>query len=290
MAADANGQVWRTRAAVLLRAQEALDDPVLERVEADHREPSSRPQQVEGRGERRLDRAELVVDGDPQRLEDALRRVAVAEARRRGNRGLDRVDELAGPLERLLAAAASDRPRDLPRVALLAVLLEDRGQVALALLVHELARRELRVRVHAHVERRVDRVREAALREVDLHARDAEVEQHCVGAHAVRGQLLEHDRELAAQEAALHRGALAEPLEVRARSRVPVDRDQLALAAQVGRQQLGVSAGAESRIHHRVARAHGERLPHLLCEDGNVVSRVGSQDVRQHPPHSLPSP
>ena len=46
----------------------------------------------------------------------------VAEARRRGDRGLDRVDELAGALERLLAPAADDRPRDLPRVALLAVV------------------------------------------------------------------------------------------------------------------------------------------------------------------------
>ena len=214
----------------------------------------------------------------------------VAEARGRRDRGLDRVDELAGPLERLLTPSPANRPGDLAGVALLAELAEDRGQLALARLVDELAGGQLRVRVHAHVERRVDRVREAALGEVDLHARDAEVEQHRVGAHAVRGELLEHHRELAAQEAALHGRLLAEPLEVGPRRRVAVDRDQLALAAQISRQQLAVAASAEGRIHHRLARLHGERFPHLLSEDGNVISRVWSQDVRQHPPHSLPSP
>ena len=117
----------------LLGAQEALDDPVLERVEADHGEPAAGPQHLERVGQRGLERAELVVDGDPQRLEDALGGMAVAEAGRRRDRGLDRLDELAGALERLLAPAAPDRARDLPRVALLAVVAEDPRQLALAL-------------------------------------------------------------------------------------------------------------------------------------------------------------
>ena len=154
----------------------------------DHGEAAARAQHLERRRQRRLERAELVVDRDAQRLEDALRRMAVAEARRRRDRALDRVDELAGALERLLAAAPHDRARDLPRVALLAVAAEDRHELALAAssLTMSRARRASCVGVHAHVERRVDRVREAALGPVELHRRDAEVEQDRVGAHAVR--------------------------------------------------------------------------------------------------------
>src|SRR5438876_8492836 len=103
--------------------------------------------------------------------------MAVAEARRRRDRGTDDVDEIAGPLDRLLLAAPDDRPRDLLRIALLAVAAEDRDQLALRSVVHEVARGKLGGRVHAHVERRVNSVGEAALGPVELHARDAEVEQ-----------------------------------------------------------------------------------------------------------------
>src|SRR5207247_1904728 len=115
--------------------------------EADRREPPARPQQLERRRQRRLERAELVVDGDPQGLKDPLRRMPVAEPRGRRDRGLDHVDELAGALEGPLAAAPADRAGDLARVALLAVVAEDLRQLALARLVHELAGRERRARV-----------------------------------------------------------------------------------------------------------------------------------------------
>src|SRR2546430_5423070 len=43
----------------------------------------------------------------------------------------------------------------------------------------------------SHVERRVDGVGEAALRAIELHRRDSEVEQARVGPNAVPGELLE---------------------------------------------------------------------------------------------------
>ena len=85
-------------------------------------------------------------------------------------------------------------------VALLAVALEDHAQLALVGLVDELARRELGGAVHPHVERRVGGVREAALRPVELHRRDAEVEQDRVGLDVVGSELAEDERELAAEE------------------------------------------------------------------------------------------
>src|SRR5262249_39548559 len=73
--ADAHGEVRRARAALLLLAEELLHDAVLERVERDHAEAAAGTQHLERGRERARDGAELVVDLDPQRLEDALGRV-----------------------------------------------------------------------------------------------------------------------------------------------------------------------------------------------------------------------
>src|SRR6266480_2369104 len=101
----------------------------------------------------------------------------VAETGRGRNRSLDRLDEVAGPLERFLLPAPDDRLRDLPRIPLLAVALEDDREVPLCGLVDDSGRGDVRGRIRAHVERRVGRVREATVRAIDLHRRDAEVEQ-----------------------------------------------------------------------------------------------------------------
>ncbi len=78
-AADTDREVRRARAAVLLGAEELLDDPVLERVERDHAEPPAGTEQLECRGQGTLERAELVVHLDAERLEDAFGRVPLAE-------------------------------------------------------------------------------------------------------------------------------------------------------------------------------------------------------------------
>ena len=139
--------------------------------------------------------------------------------------------------------------------------------------------------IHAHVERRVGRVGEPALGAVELHRGDAEVEQDRVGAHAVLGELREDDREVAAQEARVHAGGAAEALEVRAHGRIAVDRDHLAVAVEVAREERSVPAGAEGRVDERLPGLEREQLAHLVRENGNVVSRVGLQDVRQHALH-----
>src|SRR5207249_4639476 len=72
VAAHAYREVGRACATALCVAHERLDDSVLERVERDHREPSTGMQHLERRRQRMLERAELVVDRDAQGLEDAL--------------------------------------------------------------------------------------------------------------------------------------------------------------------------------------------------------------------------
>src|SRR5258708_2895980 len=117
MAAHAHREVRRAHAAALLLAPEVLDDPVLERVERNAGEAAAGTQHLERGGQRNLERRELVVHGDAQRLEHTLCGMALTEAGGRGNRALDRLDEVAGPLERLLLAPPLDRPRDLLRVS-----------------------------------------------------------------------------------------------------------------------------------------------------------------------------
>jgi hypothetical protein len=57
--------------------------------------------------------------------------MSLAEAGWRRDRGLDRLDQIAGSFERLLLPAPDDRLRDLTGVSFLAVTLEDRGQFPL---------------------------------------------------------------------------------------------------------------------------------------------------------------
>src|SRR3954464_12487185 len=147
----------------------------------------------------------------------------LAEPRRCRDRGPDRVDELSGALERLLAPAADDGPSDLLRVPLLAVAAEDGHEVALAPAVDDVAGALLLARIHPHVERRIGRVREPTLWPVELHRGDAEIEQDRVGPDSVVRQLWQHDAEVAPQEPCVHRGALRDLLEVGPRRRVAVD-------------------------------------------------------------------
>ena len=94
-------------------------------------------------------------------------------------------------VELLAAAAADDLARDPVREALLAVLAQRARDPAAVPRVDDLERRELLARVHAHVERGVVGVREAALAVVDLHRAHAEVHVDEVGAHALLDQLLQ---------------------------------------------------------------------------------------------------
>src|SRR4029079_7715364 len=142
------GKVGRASAAPLPLAEEPLHDPVLERVEGDDGEAAAGLQHLERRWQGVRERVELVVDRDPQSLEDPLRRMSVAEPRRRRDRCLDRVHELAGALEWLFAPATDDRAGDLLRVPLFAVAAEDRHEVALAPGIDDVARALVLARIH----------------------------------------------------------------------------------------------------------------------------------------------
>ena len=75
-AADADRELGRADAAPGAVGQVALDAPVLERVEGDRAEAPADAEQVPGERQRPVERVELAVDGDPDRLEGALGRDA----------------------------------------------------------------------------------------------------------------------------------------------------------------------------------------------------------------------
>ena len=199
--AGADRQVGRADAALGARDEEALDAPVLERVKGDRAEAPAGAQALPGERQRGVELAELVVDGDPQGLEDALGGMAAGEARRGGDGAGDDVDERDRRVDRRALALADDRAGDRPGVALLAEVAEDRLEMALLGLVDELVGGALEARIHPHVQRRVVGVGEAALPGVDLHRGHAEIHQHGVGLQALVAQLREALDERRADEA-----------------------------------------------------------------------------------------
>ena len=141
--------------------------------------------------------------------------------------------------------------------------------------------------IHAHVERRVDGVRESALGPVELHARDAEVEQDGVHSDVVRRQLVEHGRESPRRNRAWTRARLRKRSKY---ARADGSRSMAMkrpLPRRSSGEQLGVAAGAERRVDDGVAGLDVEQAPHLVGENRNVISRAWPQGVRQHPPPSL---
>src|SRR5579875_3952084 len=70
--ADAHGKLGRTDAAPRALDEEALDDPVLERVERDRRQTTAGREQLPRLRQRRGELRELAVHGNAERLECPL--------------------------------------------------------------------------------------------------------------------------------------------------------------------------------------------------------------------------
>src|SRR3954454_18172455 len=128
VAADTHGDLRRAGAPASFGLKEALDDPILERVVGQDDEPAPGPQQVEGGSKTGLQRLELLVDGDAERLEDPCRGVRpTPKTRVRRRDSLDQCGELLGGRYRRDAAGIDERPCDARRLGLLAKAPEEGG-------------------------------------------------------------------------------------------------------------------------------------------------------------------
>src|SRR5450759_4333557 len=94
--AHAHGQVGRARAAPRQFVEDGLDDPVLEGVVRDDRDPDSGSQPPDCGVDGAVEDLDLPVDLDAQRLEGPAGRVGPAASRRRRDRVLDHLDEFEG--------------------------------------------------------------------------------------------------------------------------------------------------------------------------------------------------
>src|SRR5258706_6709414 len=170
--ADADGERGRARAALGVLLESVLHDPVLERVVREDGETRAERETLDRVVEEALQVDELPVRRDAESLEDARRRVLLAEAFRTGRRD----DDLAEPPRRRDRGRLSlldDSPGDAMRHSLLPKFAEDPRQLVFVGRRHDFGG-GLTLPAHPHVERSLTREREAAARLVEPHRRDAE--------------------------------------------------------------------------------------------------------------------
>ena len=285
-AAAAHRKVGRADAAARAVGQEVLDAPVLERVERDRGQaPAVLVQDRPGLGQRPLQIVQLVVDHDADGLKYALCRGTSSKSAPHGGRqsGLDGGHEVGRGLQRGLLAAADDLAGDDARVAILAVGADDLGQLALLHRVDHGARVQLLARVHAHVQRRVVGVGEAALARVDLHRRDAEVEVDDVGGEALLAQQRQRLGVVHAQEAGMAGHLGGQLLEALLGVGVAVDAHQRARRADPLGHQPRVAAGAERAVDHAVALTGPRQVDQLAGEYRYVRARHVKKDRQGSP-------
>ena len=212
----------------------------------------------------------LLVEVDPDRLEGAGRRVLL-HARHVAERLADDLGELAGPLDR---PGGDDGAGDPARLGLLAIMVDDVGDLRL---VGGMLRKSAALspsRRHAHVERAVGLEGEAALGPVELHRGDADIERHAVDRlDAAVGKRLTHPGKT------LRNKRQAPP----ARSRQGLafcDRIGIAIEGEDSGRPLfengpGVAAGAEGAVDMGFAGGDGERGDHLVEQHRDVRGGSG---------------
>ena len=248
--------------------EEGLDDAVLERMERHDGEPATGLQQRFGRNQRRRELAELVVDVDAERLEHAGRWMT-SRLPATADDALDETRELSCARERLRLAIGDDGARNGAGSPLLAQMEEDVGELRLAPAVDDIGGRDPGFR-HAHVERAVGLERESALRLVELHGGDADVEDDPVRAREPGfGGVALHVAEaaLAKRQSA---GMRAEQRKPATDGRgIAVDGDD---AAGAGLEQGGrVAARAEGCVNEVLSADRLQCLQHLGEQHGNVT-------------------
>ena len=185
----------------------------------------------------------------------------------------DRVDQIGTAFVRLRGATAANGPCDLAAVALLAVATEEVAELALGQFGQQVGGSLTAARIHAHIERRIDGVREAALRLIDLHRGDAEVEQNRVGLDALDRERAKAVDEIALEETHGHIGVRgAERAGAVLDGRIAVNGDVGTAAVHDLGQHRGVTAGAERAVDDGHAGRHVEQR-HDLVREHRIVDR-----------------
>jgi hypothetical protein len=150
-----------------------LDGAVFERVVRDDHEATGGLELVDGARQHPVQSTQLIVHLDPDRLERAPGRVPARSPRGCG----DRIGHDSGELESCAHRTGPDyrvcNPASEP---LFPETAQNPGEVAFIVGVHDLFRRELGTRIHAHVEGAVSPEAEPSTSRVELGGGNAKVE------------------------------------------------------------------------------------------------------------------
>ena len=153
-------------------------------------------------------------------------------------------------------------------MAFLAKNENDIGEIALARAGDHIGRARART-AHAHVERPVEAEGKSALRLIELHGGDAEVEHHAVDRceAGVARHLIEIGKLVLDQcQPAIRRLHQVRPK--RDRALVAIDADHACLGG--GENGAGIAAGAEGGVDIDAAVMHVEEVNRGTAEHGNV--------------------
>jgi hypothetical protein len=210
---------------------------------------------------------QLIIDGDPQGLEHARRRIdRVPPAARARDRAANQISQLFRILQRCPPAYFDNLAGNPAAVAFLAVLPKEIGQVTFAKASEKNAGWLTMIGIHPHVKRTRLLKTETTLRNVDLVRADTEVGQHAI--HSRDAELVQNLRQLI--EVCLHKGdrvLFQASASQRKHGRVSVKTNEPAGRPQVLSQKLGMSAGAHGGVDDGLPRCRSQGLQYLGRQD-----------------------
>ena len=246
-------------------------------MEGDHAQPSARAEQAGKVAQRLLKRGQLVVDRDAQRLKGTpggVGGVLLAKLLRDGR--VDDLDQLPGGFDGMRLPPVAQHARDLHRPVFLAVVANDPCDFLLAPVVDDRARGKRLALIHAHVQRRVGVIGEAAAALVQLMTGHAQIEQRPVDGKDV----LRREQRLyvvkIAPERTKTRPSLARKERHAARRRldgilIPVDAKETAAGAKPLVNLAGMSGAAQRAVDVGAILADGQSVQALVKQHRQMM-------------------
>src|SRR5690606_32369890 len=148
----------------------------------DDTDPPARVQKADCILQRFFRRSQLVIDGDPDSLENPLCGMSALSPGSGGNTGFDQLHKFESRPYRTFLPCLLDLPRDLFGEFLFAITVEDADQIPVCPVINYFIGAERSVLVHPHIERRIIAVAESPLRSVELRRRNAQIIEHSIHA------------------------------------------------------------------------------------------------------------
>jgi hypothetical protein len=252
-------------------AQEALDDPILERMKADRGEPPPGGEPRRQHRQRSGHFVQLAIHRDPNGLEGARGRILMPITPRARADGLRndigeppcRDDRLGLPSLRNCSCNRLSKP-------FLTIAADDLRQFTDRCARDESGRALAARRIHPHVERAVVAKRESARRILELGRRHAEIEQHAVD--AIDRERIEHVGQFGEPRAAEREARVADRTRCGFGVRIAVDRDEPAAGGELREDRARVAATAERSVDVDALGADRKRRERFSEEYGNMTA------------------